>query len=127
MTTNSRTISRIAGPVLVAIGVGVLVNHAAYRDTAMQFLISPALIYFSGILAMIGGLAIIHAHPQFTRDWRSAITGLGWFLLAVGVLRVVAPQLVAYMGIVSHPMVLIGFGVVFVAFGAFLTVKGYLE
>ena len=55
----------------------MLTNQATYRQMAGQFLAGYPFIYFSGILALVGGLAILNAHHDWTRDWRSLITLLG--------------------------------------------------
>ena len=124
---TSQFIARLAGPVLSAIGIGLLANQAVYRQMAGQFLAGYPFIYFSGILALIGGLAILNAHHDWTRDWRSLITLLGWFLTIVGVYRIIAPQFVNFVGTgaVAHSGFFIGVGIVLLALGAFLTFKGY--
>ena len=45
---QSLTIARLVGPVLAAIGIGMLVNQDVYRQMAGQFLAGYAFIYFSG-------------------------------------------------------------------------------
>lgn len=122
----SQTIARLAGPTLSAIGAGLLINNAAYRETALQFLASPPLIYFSGILLLMSGLTILNIHPKWTRDWRSVVTALGWVLTVIGGFRVVAPKAVIFLGIASYSSALIGAGILTLALGAFLSVKGYL-
>ncbi|MGE0563571.1 MAG: hypothetical protein AB7O50_03565 [Pseudolabrys sp.] len=124
---NARLIARLAGPILAVIGIGLLINNAAYRETALQFLSSQPLIYFSGILAMAAGLAILNAHPHWTRDWRSAVTAFGWVLSCVGAFRITAPHFVAFIGAAANPNILVGFGVVFLALGSFFTLKGYTD
>ena len=52
----------------------MLTNQATYREMAGQFLTGYPFIYFSGILALVGGLAILNVHHDWTRDWRSLIT-----------------------------------------------------
>jgi hypothetical protein len=124
---KSQAIARLAGPVFCAIGIGMLTNGAAYRQMAGQFLAGYPFIYFSGILALVGGLAILNAHPDWTRDWRSAITLLGWLMTMVGVYRIIAPQFASFIGtsVVAHNGFFIGTGIVLLALGGFLTFKGY--
>jgi len=124
---TSQAIARLVGPVLSAIGIGMLTNDATYRQMAAQFLAGYPFIYFSGILALVGGLAILNAHPDWTRDWRSAITLLGWLMTMVGVYRIIAPQFASFIGtsVVAHNGFFIGTGIVLLALGGFLTFKGY--
>jgi len=122
------TIARLLGPVLSVIGISMLINASAYRVMAGQFLATSPLIYFSGILALLAGLAVLNAHHRWTRDWRSFITAFGWLFTSAGMFRILAPQFVAFVGkaIVTHGVFLIGAGIVLLAFGGFITFKGYV-
>jgi hypothetical protein len=124
---RSHAIARLVGPVLAAIGIGMLTNSAGYRTMAGQFLAGLPFIYFSGILALVGGLAILNAHNTWTRDWRSVITAIGWMMTFGGVFRIAAPPFVAFLGmaIVAHTTFFLGAGIVLLALGGFLTFKGY--
>jgi len=121
------TIGRLIGPVFCAIGIGMLANQSTYQQMAGQFLAGYPFIYFSGILALIAGLAILNAHHAWTRDWRSVITALGWVLSLVGVYRIVAPQFVTFVGtaVLAHSGFFLGTGIVLLTLGGFLTIKGY--
>ena len=124
---KSQAIARLSGPVFCAIGIGLLANNAVYREMAGQFLAGYPFIYFSGILALVGGLAILNAHHDWTRDWRSLITLLGWIMSIVGVYRIIAPQFVNFIGTgaVAHNGFFTGAGIVLLTLGGFLTFKGY--
>ena len=124
---TSQSIARLMGPVLSVIGIGMLTNQATYREMAGQFLAGYPLIYFSGILALLAGLAILNAHHVWTRDWRSLITLLGWVLAMAGSFRIIAPQFVNFVGtsVLAHEGFFVGAGIVLLALGGFLTFKGY--
>ena len=125
---KSQAIARLAGPVLCTIGVGMLAKGAVYRQMAGQFLAGYPFIYFSGILALVSGLAILNAQHSWTRDWRSAITALGWLLTCVGTFRIVAPQFAVFVAgsFLLSTEFFVGAGIGFVAFGGFITFKGYV-
>src|SRR5882672_849900 len=95
---RSQAIARLAGPVFAAVGIGMLTNQTSYHQMAVQFINGYPFIYFSGILALVGGLAILNAHNDWTPDWRSLITTLGWLMSIGGVFRIIAPQFVAFLG-----------------------------
>ncbi len=124
----SVVIARIAGPVLAAIGLGLLTNYATYRQIATQIVGNLPLIYFSGVLLLTGGLAILNFHNMWTRDWRSIVSALGWLMMVSGAFRVFAPQLASYFATsatLGNPVFLMGAGIVFLVLGGFLTFKGY--
>ncbi|MGE5163800.1 MAG: hypothetical protein ACM3IH_07210 [Sphingobacteriales bacterium] len=93
----SQTIARLVGPVMAAVGIGMLVNQATYREMAAQFVGGLPFIYFSGILALVAGLYILNVHNVWAPDWRSAVTAVGWFLTCVGAFRIVAPQFSSFV------------------------------
>ncbi|MGH6663379.1 MAG: hypothetical protein ACREB2_00550 [Pseudolabrys sp.] len=123
----SLVIARLIGPLFATIGIGMLINNAVYRQIGQQFLASYPVIYLSGIMVLSIGLAILNAHAHWTRDWRSAITALGWIMTLAGVWRLIAPQFVVFVGgaVLANSGFLIGAGVVLLALGGFLTFKGY--
>jgi hypothetical protein len=124
---KSLTIARLVGPVLAAVGIGMLANQATYREMAAQFLGSLPFIYFSGILALIAGLYILNVHNVWTRDWRSAVTMVGWIFTCVGAFRIIAPQFANFIAtaIVSSAGFFTGLGIVLLAAGGFITFRGY--
>jgi len=124
----SYTIARIVGPVLAAIGIGMLANGPVYRRMAEQFFSSYPFVYFSGILALTAGLAILNAHPRWTRDWRSLITAIGWALTCIGMFRLISPQFPGFVAgsFATTGGFFIALGVVLLALGGFITFKGYV-
>ena len=90
--TPSAYIARILGPVLVIVGLGLLLEGETFRAMAGEFLRSAALVYFSGVVTLAVGLAILNVHHLWTRDWRSIITVFGWLALIGGIFRILAPN-----------------------------------
>jgi hypothetical protein len=125
---NSILIARLIGPVLSVIGLGMLTNSAVYHQMAGQFLAGYPFIYFSGILLLVTGLAILNSHHAWTPDWRSVITAIGWIVTGIGTFRIIAPQLVTFVAgsIIAHSGFFIGAGVVLLTLGGFITFKGYV-
>jgi hypothetical protein len=121
-------LARLIGPPLSVVGVGMLSNGAVYHVMAGQFIGAYPFIYFSGLLALVSGLAILNSHPVWTPDWRSVITALGWIMTGVGTFRIIAPQFTAFVAgaIVAHQNFFLGAGIVLLALGGFITFKGYV-
>ena len=55
----------------------------------------PPVVYLSGTLMFVGGLAIVRAHNRWVRDWTVLVTLSGWFFLLLGLFRMFAAS--AYM------------------------------
>jgi len=123
----SQAIARLVGPVIMTIGIGMLANQSTYQLMAAQFLAGYPFIYFSGILALVAGLAILNKHPQWTSDWRSSITAVGWVLTCGGSFRIIAPQFANFIAraAVANTFFFNGAGVFLLALGGFITFKGY--
>jgi hypothetical protein len=120
-------IARLVGPLFATIGVGMLTNTGTYRKIAEQYLTNPAIIYFSGVLLLLVGLAILNAHNAWTRDWRSCVTFIGWLMTVVGVWRIIAPQFIPFVAgaATANRYFFVAFGVLMLTLGGFVTYKGY--
>ncbi len=47
----------------------------------------PPVVYLSGVLFFVAGLAIVRAHNVWVRNWTALVTLTGWFALLLGLLR----------------------------------------
>lgn len=126
---TSKFLARLIGPFLVAIGAGLLVNGDVLQAMAAEFLKSPALIFLSGLLTLIAGLAIINTHNVWTTDWRVIVTIFGWLGVIGGALRIMFPQLVEQVGtaMIVQGGILVGAWIFVLLLGLWLSYLGYLE
>ncbi len=122
-------LAKLLGPVLVVIGLGILLNGPVYLAMAKQFLNSHALIYLSGVLTMLGGIALVHAHHEWKGDWRTIITIVGWLGIIGGLVRVLVPQYVETYGmsVLAQPVYMVIVGFVVLVAGAMLVYFGYAD
>ena len=120
-------IARLAGPILVTIGIGVLLNLQHYIDLIEEAVHSPMLIYIAGLLVLTGGLAMLNAYRAWTADWRVVVTVLGWLMVIGGVFRIVLPRLTAGLAtaIYSGSVVMAIVGVIILVVGGYLSFEGY--
>jgi hypothetical protein len=125
--TTSKYIARLMGPVLLAMGLGMIVEHETMRALAQEFLTNRGLIYLSGILTLLAGLAIVNAHNLWVPDWRVIITIMGWLGIAGGLFRILLTGQVQAIGTGlagnTAAIVLGGLGVL--AVGGVLAYNGY--
>lgn len=129
--STSRYIARLMGPVLLIIGIGMvmgmLTEGDAYSSLLKEFIGSRALIFVTGILVLVAGVAIVNAHNVWEPDWRLVITVLGWLFILRGFMNLVFPETVQTLGdrmIASRAGVLAGAAVTIVL-GAILSIMGY--
>jgi hypothetical protein len=123
---TSKTIAGLIGPTLVAIAAAILLNLGSLPVMAEQVSREPALIFLSGILLFVVGLAIVRAHNVWT-GWPVLVTVLGWLAILGGVIRLFVPLQGAALaaGFGQRTGVMVVAAVVFLLVGAFLSWKGY--
>ena len=80
---DSRRIAGLVGPTVVA----MLVSEFPLVQPRLYDAQIPPVVYLSGVLMFVGGLAIVRAHNRWARDWTILITLNGWFFLGLGLIR----------------------------------------
>jgi hypothetical protein len=86
---NSKRIAGLVGPTMVA----MLVSEFPLVQPHLYDAQIPPVVYLSGVLMFVGGLAIVRAHNHWAGDWTVLVTLSGWFSLALGLLRMFAAGL----------------------------------
>ena len=86
---NSKRIAGLLGPTIVVMTASEfpLVQPHLYNAQI------PPVVYLSGILMFVAGLAIVRAHNFWAHDWRVLVTLSGWFFLLLGLFRMFAAGL----------------------------------
>ena len=83
---TSKRIAGLVGPTIVA----MIVSEFPLVQPHLYDAQIPPVVYLSGVLMFVGGLAIIRAHNHWTRDWTVLVTLSGWFFLLLGLFRMFA-------------------------------------
>jgi uncharacterized membrane protein HdeD (DUF308 family) len=50
----------------------------------------PPVVYLSGVLMFVAGLAVVRVHNLWVRNWAILVTMTGWFFLLLGLVRMFA-------------------------------------
>jgi uncharacterized membrane protein len=126
---TSIVLARLLGPILIVMGAGMLLNQRSYRAMAEDFLASRALIYLSGLIALVAGLSIVNFHNVWALGWPVIITILGWLMLIGGSIRILAPDSVKRIGstFLEKPEMIVIAAVVVIVLGAILAIAGYVR
>lgn len=125
--TTSKTIAGLIGPTLLAIAAAVLLRLGSFQAVAAQVSREPALIFLSGILLFVAGLAIVRAHNIWTGGWPVLVTVLGWLAILGGLVRLLFPTWFGAVvaGFSQGTGLMAAAGVVLLVVGAFLSFRGY--
>ena len=118
---NSKRIAALVGPTIVAMVASEfpLVQPHLYDSQI------PPVVYLSGVLMFVGGLAIVRTHNHWARDWTVLVTLSGWFFLVLGVFRMFAAGLYQRSAASTSAGVFMVVEVVLLIFGLILTFKAY--
>jgi hypothetical protein len=118
---NSKRIAGLVGPTIVAMVVSEypLVQPHLY-DAQI-----PPVVYLSGVLMFVGGLAIVRAHNHWVRDWTVLITLSGWFALILGLFRMFAAGLYQRGAANTSSIALMVLEGILLVIGALMSYKAY--
>ena len=118
---NSKRIGGILGPAIVA----MLVAEFPLVQPHLYDAQIPPVVYLSGVLMFVAGLAIVRAHNRWTADWTVLITLCGWFFLCLGLFRMFAAGLYQQTSANATSSVFIVLESMLLLVGAIITVKSY--
>jgi hypothetical protein len=83
LMSNSKQIAALLGPTMVA----MLVAEFPLVQPHLYDAQIPPVVYLSGVLFFVAGLAIVRAHNIWVRNWTVLVTLCGWFFLFLGLVR----------------------------------------
>src|SRR5262245_55188170 len=83
---NSKRIAGLVGPTTIA----MLLSEFPLVQPHLYDAQIPPVVYLSGVLMFVAGLAIVRTHNHWVRDWTVLVTLTGWFALALGLFRMFA-------------------------------------
>jgi len=89
--------AQVIGLWLFLIALAMVVHHARFKKTVSDSLSNPALMTFSGLVALALGLLIVISHNIWVPAWPVVVTLFGWILIFQGVMRVFWPEAFAKM------------------------------
>ncbi len=84
--SNSKQIAGLVGPTLAA----TLLSEFPLVQPHLYDAQIPPVVYLSGVLLFVSGLAVVRAHNRWARDWTALVTVSGWCMLALGLIRMFA-------------------------------------
>lgn len=84
-------LAQVLGLYLLIVGIAMLVNAKKMKAVVTEFLNSPALMFFGGVITLILGIILILIHNIWALDWRLIITLLAWLTFIKGFVNLVFP------------------------------------
>ena len=118
---NSKRIAGLVGPTIVA----MVVSECPLVQPHLYDAQIPPVVYLSGVLMFVGGLAIVRAHNHWVRDWTVLITLSGWFALILGLFRMFAAGLYQRGAANTSSIALMVLEGILLVIGAIMSYKAY--
>lgn len=119
--SDSKNIAAILGPTIVAMVVSEfpLVQPHLYDKQI------PPVVYLSGTLMFVAGLAVVRVHNRWRRDWTVLTTLSGWFFLLLGLLRMFAASAYQRGSASASSLTFIVLESILAMLGLIMTIQGY--
>jgi hypothetical protein len=121
---NLESSKRIAGLVGPTMMVMMASEFPMVQPHLYDTQIAPV-VYLSGVLIFVAGLAIVRAHNRWTRDWTVLVTLSGWFAIALGLFRMFAADSYQRASANSPNSAFMAVEGVLLIFGLVMTFKAY--
>ena len=120
---QSRRIAGLLGPTMIVMIVSEfpLVQPRLYNAQI------PPVVYLSGVLMFVAGLAIVRAHNRWRANWTVLVTLAGWFALALGVVRMFTASAYQHSAATVGTPFFMAVESVLLVFGFVMTFKAYVR
>ena len=119
---DSKRIAGIVGPTIVV----MIVSEFPLVQPHLYDAQIPPVVYLSGVLMFVAGLAIVRAHNYWVRHWPVLVTLSGWFFLVLGLFRMFAAGVYQRGAASTSAAVFMGLEVALLVCGLVMTFKAYI-
>ena len=116
---KSKSIAGIVGPTLIFM---VLSELRLWNPTLYDTQIVP-LVYISGVLFFVAGIAIVRSHNIWILGWQTSLTIIGWLSVLLGLARMFYPHF--YIAQFKNDNSAFILEILLILLGLFLTFKAY--
>ncbi len=85
-------LAKLFGVYLMVLSVLCALRGELFAEVIEDFFTQRALVFFSGLLALAVGIAMVVSHSVWELSWRGAITLIGYVSVAKGIARIAFPD-----------------------------------
>ncbi len=126
MNETTLLVIQLAGPILLAMGLGFLLNQKMYMKVYSDFSKYPFSVVLAGMMSMIMGLLIVMNHNLWSTPLEVIVSVLGWGALVKGVAFMVIPTFYEKMGkIFANKLFFVVVSLISIVIGGYLTWVGF--
>ena len=120
---TSRRIASLLGPTMIV----MIASEFPLVQPRLYDAQIPPVVYLSGVLLFVAGLAIVRAHNRWCTDWTVLVTLSGWFALALGLVRMFAAGAYQHRAATIEAPIFITAESVLLVCGFVMTLKAYVR
>lgn len=118
---NSKRVAGLLGPTIVT----MIASEFPLVQPHLYDAQIPPVVYLSGVLMFVAGLAIVQAHNVWQRDWTVLVTLSGWFFLVLGLFRMFAAGLYQRSSASASSIIFMILEAILFVVGLIMTFKAY--
>ena len=118
---NSKQVGSLVGPTIIA----MIASEFPLVQPHLYDAQIPPVIYLSGILMFVAGLAVIRVHNVWGFNWTVLVTLSGWFFLLLGLVRMFAASQYHWAAIGTSSITFMVLEAGMFVIGLIITVKAY--
>jgi hypothetical protein len=118
---NSKQVAALVGPTIVA----MIASEFPLVQPHLYDAQIPPVVYLSGVLMFVGGLAVVLTHNVWAPNWTVLVTLSGWFFLALGLIRMFAASQYRQASADTSPGVFMVLEGCLLVVGLIITFKAY--
>ena len=118
---DSRRLAGLLGPTMIA----MILSEFPLVQPHLYDAQIPPVVYLSGVLMFVAGLAIVRAHNHWRTNWTVLVTLSGWFALTLGVVRMFAASGYQHRAAAVNAATFITMESALLVCGVVLTVRAY--
>lgn len=85
-------LAQMIAVIYLAAGIGFLINGDYYRKMLADILDNAAVMYLSGVFALVLGMLMVWHHNIWEKDWTVLVTLVGWISLIKGLKFLLLPK-----------------------------------
>jgi membrane protein YdbS with pleckstrin-like domain len=118
-------VARIIAVIYISSGIGVLIGQINFSQIANDLNKSTALTFVTGSFGLMIGMVLVTYHNHWVNNWTVLITIIGWILFIGGLIVVIFPKILLYLGkrYKSSPV----WGALMICFGLLFGYFGFLK
>lgn len=127
MSPRTRYLSRLLGVFLLVMVAAEWTQPDLLTVIAPAMLDQPGLLFVSGMLTLVAGLAIVLGHNTWRSATEAIVSFLGWAMTIKGaaLLLIPASGWIALLHAMHYPSHSVGYTIVPAVAGAYLTYAGF--